>query len=329
MNRTFTRIVVFSLICLAVAGCKKKDKMSYHPVGTINNVAIKDIVGVDSDMLLVLGSEKNKSVVYSFGIENRSSEKRLSKNIEYNDICFDNGTTWLCGNDMNIRVSNDTARSVDEDKIPDFSYWDEWPTEKSNMVEMYVKDGKPRYAIGKRDMLKGNFYLYNNDEYFFHGNTQVDLGLNDMVVVNDTVYIAGYGSILRVTNNGADINYEEIGDENFTSIAVGNGKYLYASTYSGKIYRSKIGSNEWEKINHSGKHLLFVEANDFGDVVAMGESREVLVSTDFGNTWREEKYDEGNKVSCLVSIDNVFYVGTEKGTIIKMTKESLDLNVED
>ena len=82
-------------------------------------------------------------------------------------------------------------------------------------------------------------------------------GLNDMVVHNGDVYVAGYGSILRVTNNGKTETLENIGGENFTHICVG-GDYLFACSYSGNIYCSEIGSNSWKKISTLGKKLLFI-----------------------------------------------------------------------
>lgn len=324
----FYKLLLVSLACVAFISCTKKDKMSLIPITTLDNTEIKDIVFVENDLLAVLGREDDKSVVYTLNPTTHSKSKRLIKTLDYNGLCFDNGELWMCGENMNIRVSADTGKTVDENRIPDFSYWKEWPTEKSNLVEIYVKDGKPKYAIGKRDMLLGNFYYYHNDENLFYGGSQTQFGVNDMVVYNDEVYVAGYGTIMHVTDNGATRTIENIGGENFTSIAIG-GKYLFACTYSGKIYRSEIGSNTWEKIGKEGKNLLFIEADDYGDVVAMGETREVLVSMDYGNEWRIEKYDEGRKISCLVKINNEFYAGTEKGTIIKINKESLAVNVED
>lgn len=324
----FYKFLLVSLACVAIFGCTKKDKMSFIPVTTLDNIEIKDIAFIENDLFVVLGRDNDKSVIYTLNPTTHSKSRRLSKNLDYNGLCFDNGELWMCGEDMNIRVSVDTGKTVDENRVPDFTYWKEWPTEKSNLLALYVKDGKPKYAIGKRDMLLGNFYYYNDDERLFHGGSQTQFGINDMVVYNDEVYVAGYGSIMHVTDDGATRTMENIGGENFTSIAIG-GNYLFACTYSGKIYRSEIGSNSWKKISREGKKLLFIEADDYGDVIAMGETREVLVSMDFGNEWREEKYEEGRKISCLVKINNEFFAGTEKGTIIKINKESLAVNVED
>ena len=146
-----------------------------------------------------------------------------------------------------------------------------------------------------------------------------------MVVCGDDVYVAGYGSIFRVS--GGTETLEDIGGENFTHICVG-GSYLFACTYSGKIFRSEIGSNNWEKITSLGKNLLFIEANSKGDVVAAGGSREILVSTNYGTDWYEEKYSDGNKISCMKQYGDDFYIGTEKGIVVKITHNQLQINAK-
>lgn len=327
MKIGFSRVLLFCFACIAFFACKKKEQFYYTTLGTTpEKVLISDIDVVNDSTFFVMGTDKeDRSVVYlcrENGQNKWSFSKQAKLRDKYADIVFDNGTTWLCGDDMFLCKSIDTAKSVA--RYTKFSYWNEWPSEKTHLRKLYVKDGLPYYMIGSDDLLSGSFYTYQNNDTIYKGSKK-HFGLNDMVVCNDDVYVAGYGSILYVTDNGNTESFEDIGGENFTQICQA-GSYLFACSYSGNIYRSDVGTHSWEKVASMGKDLLFIEANSLGDVIVAGESKTMLVSTNYGTEWREEKYSDGNKISCLFEHDNTFYIGTEKGVVLKITHSELAIN---
>jgi len=63
-------------------------------------------------------------------------------------------------------------------------------------------------------------------------------------------------------------------------------------------------------------------------VVAAGGSREMLVSTNYGTDWYEEKYSDGKKISCMKQYGDDFYIGTEKGVVVKITHNQLQINAK-
>ncbi|MCQ2959044.1 MAG: hypothetical protein MJ198_02520 [Bacteroidales bacterium] len=320
------RIIVMLFVCATVVCCKEKDEFYYTTVGTISEkIEVKDIVAVDNQSFLLLGADKDdKSVVYACVEKDNiwSFSKRYTDAEKYNDIAFSEGTVWLCGENMSLRKSKDTLRS--SSIFTKFSYWDEWPSEKKNLLEVYVKNGHPFYMIGTDDLLSGSFYRYCYNDTVY-SSSKKKYGLNDMVVCEDVAYVAGYGSVLKVSEKGTLESLEKIGGENFTHIC-SNNTYLFVSTYSGDIYRSEIGSDLWTKVASCGKKLLFVEANSFGDVIATGESKEILVSTDNGNNWREENFQDGNKISAVVTINDIFYIGTRKSCVLKVNHQALAIH---
>lgn len=329
MKARFLRFAFVLSLCALCFGCQKKEKFFYTTLGDLG-VEILDIEPIDESDFIVLGYDKvdhniNESTFLlcheSDGSKWNSSVKMRIMD-KYNDVAFADGVVWFCGDNMFLSKSFDTLRT--RQRHTKFTWWDEWPSEKTNLKEMYIQNGRPKYMIGTDDLLSGSFYHYAYSDTVYSGSKK-KYGLNDMVVYNDDVYVAGYGSILRVTNNGKTETLENIGGENFTHICVG-GDYLFACSYSGNIYRSEIGSNSWKKISTLGKKLLFIEANSKGDVIATGESKEILVSTNFGTEWREEKYSDGNKISCVVAVGDNFYIGTEKGVVLKVTHKMLSLN---
>lgn len=326
MKNSVLHIFFISFMCFACIGCQKKEKLYYNPVISLDNVSIIDITPIDAEKFLVLGAdEDDHSVVYLCTKKTDgtySKTKRSSSKVHFHTIEFSNGTTWLGGDTLAIRTSADTGRNWT--KYGDFSFWKEnWPSEISDLRKLYIKNDAPYYAIGTDDLLSGNFY-WTNADWGAWASTQLKFGTNSMVVYNDSAYVAGYGSILFATEAGKTQSLEDIGGENYTDITIANAKYVYVCTYSGNIYRSELFSHSWEKMFDEGKQLLHIAADDFGNVVALGESKTILISNDNGENWREESYSEGNKISCIEMIQNEFYIGTEKGTIIKLNNTSLE-----
>ncbi len=322
------RAAVLFLVCAVCFGCQKKEQLYYTTLGTTpEKIDITDISRINDSTFYVIGIDKeDHTYVYLCRSKNQNSwsfSKRYKSLDRYRCIVFDDkGTTWWCGDKMFLSKSFDTLKT--SQRHSKFTYWNEWPSEKTNLRELYVKDGRPYYMIGTDDLLSGSFYTYANSDTVY-SSAKKHFGLNDMVVCGDDVYVAGYGSIFRVSGGAETL--EDIGGENFTHICVG-GSYLFACTYSGKIFRSEIGSNNWEKITSLGKNLLFIEANSKGDVIAAGGSREILVSTNYGTDWYEEKYSDGNKISCMKQYGDDFYIGTEKGIVVKITHNQLQINAK-
>lgn len=330
MNSLTLRFGLLLLVCSLCFGCQKKEQFFYTTVGTTpEKIDITDISSINDSTFYVIGIDKEEhTYVYLCQAKNQNTwsfSKRYKSLDKYRCIVFDNnGVTWWCGDKMFLSKSFDTLKT--SQRHSKFTYWNEWPSEKTNLRELCVKDGKPFYMIGTDDLLSGSFYTYANSDSVYNSSKK-HFGLNDMVVCGDTVYVAGYGSILRVSDNGNSQELENIGGENFTHICRG-GKYLFVSTYSGKIFRSEIGSGSWEKVTSLGKNLLFIEANSYGDVIAAGGSREILISTNYGAEWREEKYSDGNKISCMKQYGDNFYIGHEKGTVLKITHNQLQINAK-
>ncbi len=326
--KTILRFVLILAVTGAIcAGCEKKEKLYFTTLGTISDkVSVIDIAVVDESTFLLLSRDKDdKSVIYVCTQKNQNTwsfSKRMTIIDQYNDIDFVDGVTWMCGDKMFLTKSFDTLKT--RQRHTKFNYWNDWPSEKKNLKELYVLNGRPQYMIGTDDLLTGSFYTYKYADTVY-SSSKKHFGLNDMVVCGSDAYVAGYGSIVHVSDNGATETLENIGGENFTHICTA-GSYLFTCTYSGDIYRSEIGSNDWRKVCTTGKHLLFIEANKYGDVIATGETKEVLVSQDFGANWEEEKYSDGNKISCVVTIDDTFYLGTSKGVVLKINHGTFAIN---
>ena len=326
------KIFILLLIVAGFTSCLNKNELMFMPVGTIDKLTIRDVFPMnDEKTLLVLGqNDENYTEVYMCNVTKNglTKDKRCRSKIVYNTICFNEGKVWIGGEDMNLRRSSDTARNVlnGGDLKYNFTNWRQnWPADLSNLKGLYAKDGQLTYMYGTDDLFTGNFYVYKGDDTVFLSK-QTQCGLNDMLVYDNDVYLAGYGNIFHVTENGQKMDMENVGGENFTGITVVDDKYLFACTYSGKVFRSKVGSGEWEKVYNEGKKLLHIQANKFGDVVASGESKDLFVSNDSGNNWRKVRYEEGNKITYMGNLADTIYIGTEKGTLIRVSHEGLSIH---
>ena len=164
-KRVFSLVTLF-VIFLSITSCQKKDDLLYSTVGSIDKVTILDIEPMgDNYTWMVLGrndDDHDKTKLYYCTIASNAlstKSKRCESKITYNDIEYCNDTLWICGNNMKLHYSLDTGRniSVGGDTTFDFSYFDAYPLEKTDLKKLYVKDGKPFYAIGSKDLLDGNF----------------------------------------------------------------------------------------------------------------------------------------------------------------------------
>lgn len=330
MKNLLSTIFFVGLTALVFVGCKKLDRMYFSPVTTIDKMEIIDLTPVTDSIFLVLCKDKDeKREIYrcTWGKNQKVTSTKMGKSfsLKFNTIEFKDGKTWIGGDTLAIRMSEDTGKTWVRWRTNSFDNWKEnWPGDISNLTNIYIKNDEPYFAIGSDDLFKGNFYWFCT-EWNSWKSGQKQFGLNDMIVCDDSlVYIAGYGSICYANQLGENQTLENVGGENFTSIC-SNGKYVFACSYSGKIFRTEMSENKWEKVSSKGTRLLFIEADNNGNVVAVGESKKVLISNDNGETWREESYSEGNKISCMEMLNNEFYIGTEKGVIIKLNNANLNL----
>lgn len=328
MKKIISTIFLVGLTAIVFIGCKKIERIYFSPVTTIDKMEIIDFTAITDSTFLVLCKDKDeKREVYrcTWGKNQKVTSKKMGKtlSLKFNTIEFKDGKTWLAGDTLAIRMSEDTGTSWARWKSKSFDDWKEnWHSDISDLTNIYIKNDEPYFAIGTDDLFKGNFYWFST-EWNSWKSGQKQFGLNDMLVCDDSlVYIAGYGSICFANKMGENHTLENIGGENFTSICT-NGKYVYACSYSGKIYRSKIAENKWEHVYSKGTRLLFIESDNAGNVVAVGESKKISISNDNGENWREESYSDGNKISCMKMINNEFYIGTEKGVIIKLNNANL------
>ena len=325
------KIFILFLIVAGLTSCIDDNELMFEPVGTIDKLAIRDIEPIENtDTLLVLGlGDDNKTELHICKTSNTglsSLRKCGSSQLVYNALCYNEGKVWVGGDDMCLRTSPITADNVFDNGKYYFTNWRQnWPADLTNLKGLYAKDGQLTYMYGTDDLFTGNFYVYkNNDTVFLSKQTQC--GLNDMLVYDNDVYLAGYGNIFHVTENGQKMDLENVGGENFTGITIVDNKYLFACTYSGKVFRSEVGSGEWVKVYNEGKKLLHIQANKYGDVVASGESKDLFISNDSGNNWRKVHYDEGNKITYMGYIADKIYIGTEKGTIIRLSHDGLSIH---
>ena len=326
------KIFILFLAVACFTACVEDNKLMFIPVGTIDKLTIRDVVPMnDEKTLLVLGqNNENYTEVYlckqtEKGLE---KDKRCRSKIVYSAICFNEGKVWVGGEDMALRRSSDTAKNIPNGGDIKYTFTDwrqNWPAELSNLRGLSAKEGNLHYMYGTDDLFTGNFYWYERDDTVFFSK-QTKCGLNDMLVYNNEVYLAGYGNIFHVTENGQKMDLENVGGENFTGITIVDDKFLFACTYSGKVFRSEVGSGEWEKVYNEGKRFLHIQANKYGDVVVSGESKDVVISNDSGNNWRKVHYDEGNKITYMGYIADKIYIGTEKGTIICLSHEGLSIH---
>lgn len=308
------------ILAITLVSCNKNEDLYYQPIGYIEGLEVLDIYPLDDTILIVAGKTNyNEGKIYRY---NTLSKTFSGKTFEYtiHDISANNNGMWACGDSMNILYSTDNGFTWNSWK--DFSYF--WTVDRTNLKEIYFRNSLPIYAIGTKNMLNGNLYSANLPQFPLKSK-QLQMGVNDMALVDSTsIYVACYGSILKVTEDGENIITEKIGGENFTGITTAGSQTVLTCTDEGNIYKYESYQDSWGKVLETRKHFKFIQADNYGNVLAIAESSDIYVSNNYGSDWKIKDYKLGKKVSSAVFENNVFYLGTSDGQIIKLTRSDIE-----
>src|SRR5690554_154365 len=260
-------------------------------------ITINDIVKYNDSIFFFVGeNDENEGII---GKYNKNSNDFTQH--EYDEIIYgisvSSARIWACGENMFLYNSRDNGYSWD--RVYNFNLY-LWDVDMSHLKEIYAIGTKPIIAIGTKHMLNGNFYTPNPVPYYPFLSNQLQMGTNDMLVVDtNDVYIAGYGSILHVTGTKEEPQYCEVGGENFTGITFAGDNSYAACTFSGKIVIFNTIDSVWKKEYEGNIKLRHIIGDTYGNILAFGDKRYMLASNDHGDNWTRIKYPNAQDVTCV------------------------------
>ena len=320
-NKTLHIISMLGILFFLFSACEKKEDFMFSAIDTIDGITIHDIVPYSDSLLIIVGNNESaagKLIKYN---KRTNTFTSVSTDFILRDVCVSNTGLWASGDSMLIMHSVDTAKTWS--KVSDFSYF--WDIDKSDFKEMYVKNNELWYAIGSKNSLNGNFYYTTHNSQYPLSSKQTQAGVNDMVLYgSDEAYIACFGSILHSTENGKKMEYETVGGHNFTGVAISDSSVLLTCTFEGTIHKMNISNSSWTEVVKSAIPFRYIAADNYGNVIAIGDSNTIYISNDSGETWRIEKYKNGRDVTCLSVENGVFYIGSKSGVIQSITRNQIE-----
>ena len=134
-----------------------------------------------------------------------------------------------------------------------------------------------------------------------------------------TLYAGGQDGVFQSLDNADNwteinngINGHIIGTgRKTTNVMVYAGGYLFAATYTGRIYRSADNGTTWEAASGDirlGQAVFFnALAGTGGIVLASGSDNKVYRTYDWGNTWTIIPFPEGGAPDKMWSVNNRIY----------------------
>jgi len=118
--------------------------------------------------------------------------------------------------------------------------------------------------------------------------------VNDIQMLPDgTGYVAGFGTVLKTTDDGNTWERQEVGSDNFKGIHAVTGKEAWTCGYNGSIYHTTNGGEDWERKRNGNRldlpryHLESILFLDALNGYAVGEEGAVIYTDDGGDHWSE------------------------------------------
>ena len=175
-----------------------------------------------------------------------------------------------------------------------------------------------------------SFKLGCRTQLFSDGNyspwDSTDYELNDIEMIDGkTGYISGHGVVLKTTDSGISWKIQEIKNDNFTAIHAYGPNEAWTCGYSGSIFHTSDGGNNWQKMRNGNDltipryNLLNILFTDQLHGYAIGENGLLIYTDDGGHHWMEFDRFTGNALRCIVAMkDGNLLICGDNGALYKV-----------
>lgn len=325
-KKLFAFFIISATIIISFSCERTDENLEFNTVLESDDLFIHDILVVNDSVIYFSGETNLGNGIlgkYIVSEDKKSSRKENSIKTEdiISDISISSEGLWACG--KNMLLLNSTNEGKTWNTPYSFDYF--WIDDKSDFTKLHAIGNTPTFAIGDRNILKGNFYYKKTNSPF--ASEQINMGVNDMAVIDSAnVYIAGFGSIMLIKKNSdktINIKHSNIGGEDFTGIVFAGNNTLVTCTASGKIYSNNLLEDNWKLRHDANISFSHIASDKQGNLMCVGNKDRIYFSNNFGKNWTELKYKLGSRITCLFSDGNRFWVGNDRGEIIRFKKDQL------
>ena len=226
-----------------------------------------------------------------------------------------NGNIYLSGVDGDVLHSKDSGKTWQFGRINDWNVYfgGYFPTPDTGI---FVSSVLQRQCTITR--VDSNFNILDEKTFLF--------GLNNIYMTSPTTgYIIGYGTVMKTTNTGNTWNFQDVMNDNFTSMDI-HGDEIWMCGYNGGIYHTTNGGNNWSRLRNGNDitlpryYLMDILFTDEQNGWAVCDNGKVIRSDDGGQHWEEyEQFTTSALRSIALCPNGDLLVAGDNGVIYRIT----------
>lgn len=308
---------IFFLILLTflIIGCKKVETISSIQWVTVEkDIPIFKITFLNDSVGFACGGKRdNEGYIYKTIDKGNTWNKIYSS--DYNrclyDITFINDSIGYAGGDYSYLIKTKDGGSTWN------IYWfksSELAFHEKNRPDIkkikFISDSVG-YFVGGENYSAGAIYkTFNQGKSWTYDTLQKEL--NDITFSNENYgWAIGFGYVGK-TINGNDFTETSLSNDFYTGINYLEDNSFVLVSNSGKIYKNNI--DEWEKIINTsgGFNDVHFDANKG---YAVGNNGLILISEDYGTSWKKLKTNKKPHFQNIVSTSICSYICCSNGEI--------------
>lgn len=312
------------LLALIFNSCKKseKEKLSIESFQIEDASYIRSVFFINNSIGFACGGKRNfEGYIYKTTNGGSSWSKTIvGKPRCIYDIYFINDSVGFAGGDfLYLLTTNDGG-----DNWTHFPYkYNELPHHEENRpaIKKFAFNSHGRgYFVGGENYNKGVIYqtLDNGTSWSFDTLHQE---ISSVYLKLDNAFAAGFGYIGKSVSG----SFEQLSltDDVFTGIQELDDQSIIVVSNTGGVYKSNNQGNNWttilKKKGAFSKRISYNDISFSGNRGLIIADYTMLTSIDYGDTWKEVDYDSEYKLTSINNFNNIFYISTESGSILKVT----------
>ena len=317
-------LAVTFLLVLIFNSCKKsaKEKLSIESFQIEDASYIRSVFFINDSIGFACGGKRDfEGCIYKTTNGGSSWSKSIvAKPRCMYDIFFINDSVGFAGGDFLYLLTT----SDGGDNWTHFPYkFNELPFHEQNRpaIKKFAFNSNGRGCfVGGEDYNKGVIYqtLDNGTSWSFDTLHQE---IGSVCLKGDNAFVAGFGYIGKSPSG----SFEQLAltDDVFTGIQELDDQSIIVVSNTGGVYKSNNQGNNWttilKKKGAFSKRISYNGISFSGNRGIIIADYTMLISVDYGDTWKEVDYDSEYQLTSINNFNNLFYVSTENGTILKIS----------
>ena len=321
MLRNFFHIALLPIALILFFSCskQKEENLPWTYSAVPQKIPLYDISFVNDSLGYCCGGITGEGYVFktidagkNWFLSNKVDRRKL-----FGIHFLDEQNGWIAGDTLYMGYTHNGGKNW-------HFYWlaDNVPTHGFNRPRLsnfnFLNDSIG-FVCGGENYNKGIVYRTRdagkNWEFIFYENE-----MNAVYSTNpETVYLAGYGLMLKSQNGGKSYSVLDFNQEYFRGLAFWD-ESGFAATYSGKIFQTTDGGKNWETAFTAPFEINDMDNNkEF--IVLTGRNGGFAYSPYPGNNWTIAKNMPDVNFKAVSIVGNIAYAASKEGEVYRLALE--------